>query len=88
MFDLVKVDPILCDFVFQLIQTVRTARSSEVYLKYLPKCFLKGISRTGTEICKKLMHNERKYINKKQKFMTRFILFILVSNNGRAGVQG
>ena len=43
MFDLVKVDPILCDFVFQLIQTVRAARSYEIYLKYLPKCFSKGI---------------------------------------------
>ena len=46
---------------------------------------LEGHSRTGTGICKKLMHCERKYINKKQKYMSRFILFILVSNDGRAG---
>ena len=43
MCDLVKVVPILCDFAFQLNHAGRTARSYEVYLTYLLKCFLKGI---------------------------------------------
>lgn len=73
--DLVKVGPILYDFVFQLIQTGRTARSYEVYLKYLPKCFLKGIVGQEQEYAKSSC-TMKENISTKNRSTCRVLFFL------------